>query len=85
MVGTNKLLGQHWLKNRVILDEIADLLKSETTSSLCLEIGPGLGFLTSSLLKRFDKVVAVEFDERLATNLPKSFPGKNLEVIHDDI
>lgn len=85
MVGTNKLLGQHWLKNRVILDEIADLLKSETASNLCLEIGPGLGFLTSSLLKRFDKVIAVEFDERLATNLPKSFPGKNLEVIHDDI
>jgi 16S rRNA (adenine1518-N6/adenine1519-N6)-dimethyltransferase len=93
MVGTNKSLGQHWLKNRQILDEIADLASEgsacdsaeKTEVETCLEIGPGLGFLTSSLLKRFSKVIAVEFDERLATNLPKSFPGKNLEVINGDI
>ena len=54
-------------------------------AKLCVEIGPGLGFLTSSLLKRFDKVIAVEFDDRLAENLPNSFPGKNLEVVHGDI
>ena len=82
MVGTKKSLGQHWLKNRAILEEIADLAGK---GELCVEIGPGLGFLTSSLLKRFDKVVAVEYDERLADNLPKSFPGKNLEVVKGDI
>lgn len=93
----NKSLGQHWLKNRAILDEIADLAAynyndcndesadffSAITETV-LEIGPGLGTLTSSLLKRFNKVIAVEFDERLANNLPKSFPGKNLEVINAD-
>ncbi len=78
----NKSLGQHWLKNRVILDEIAS---EAGKGRLCLEIGPGLGTLTSSLLKRFDKVIAVEYDENLAKNLPKSFPGKNLEVINADI
>ena len=77
-----KSLGQNWLYNRTILDEIASLAGD---GGLCVEIGPGLGTLTSSLLKRFDKVVAVEFDERLAENLPKSFPGKNLEVINEDI
>ena len=77
----NISIGQHWLKNRVILDEIA---AEAGEGELCLEIGPGLGTLTSSLLKRFDKVVAVEFDERLAKNLPKSFPGKNLEIINED-
>ena len=82
MVGTNKALGQHWLKNRAILDEIASLAGE---GGLLVEIGPGLGFLTSSLLKRFDKVVAVEYDKRLAENLPKSFPGKNLEVVNEDI
>lgn len=91
-----KSLGQNWLKNRAILDEIADLAvmspnnesvdkSSENRGGLCIEIGPGLGTLTSSLLKRFDKVIAVEFDERLAENLPKSFPGKNLEVVNGDI
>ena len=77
-----KSLGQHWLKNRAILEEIADLAG---TGGLCVEIGPGLGFLTSSLLKRFDKVVAVEYDADLARKLPGSFPGKNLEVINADI
>lgn len=78
----NKSLGQHWLKDRAILDEIAD--ESIDEVSTCLEIGPGLGTLTSSLLKRFEKVVAVEFDPKLAHNLPNSFPGKNLEVINED-
>ena len=82
MVGTKKSLGQHWLKNREILDEIAELTGS---GGLCVEIGPGLGFLTSSLLRRFDKVIAVEYDDRLAANLPKSFPGTELEVVHGDI
>ena len=115
----NKSLGQHWLKDRAILDTIADLsrdneisteplfegirsydeserqgpvttgaldapLKKTVQTNLVVEIGSGLGTLTSSLLKRFDKVIAVEYDERLATNLPKSFPGKNLEVINED-
>ena len=79
----NKSLGQHWLKNREILEEIADSSAVEIAEK-CVEIGPGLGTLTSSLLKRFDKVIAVEFDKRLAENLPKSFPGKNLEVINAD-
>lgn len=82
----NKSLGQHWLKNRDILNTIADLAAGDksTTATLCLEIGPGLGTLTSSLLKKFDRVIAVEYDEKLATNLPKSFPGTNLQVVHDD-
>lgn len=112
-----KSLGQNWLNNRAILEEIADLaagrgaaglfaetgltredaLEVEGSASnlsaktevkqdeVCLEIGPGLGTLTSSLLKRFRKVIAVEYDERLAKNLPKSFPGTNLEVVEGDI
>ena len=89
-----KSLGQHWLKNRVILDEIADLSLLGVGGSaevffekglICVEIGPGLGFLTSSLLRRFSEVIAVEFDSRLAENLPKSFPGKNLKVVNENI
>lgn len=77
-----KFLGQHWLKNRDILDEIARLTGR---GEVCVEIGPGLGTLTSSLLKKFSKVIAIEYDKDLANNLPKSFPGKNLEVINADI
>ena len=78
-----KSLGQNWLKDRSVLEEIAELSFEDV--DLCLEIGPGLGTLTSSLLRRFKKVIAVEFDETLAKNLPNSFPGKNLEVVNTDI
>ena len=80
-----KALGQNWLKNREILDNIAMLsLPDNSNIETCLEIGPGLGTLTSSLLRIYPEVVAVEFDESLARNLPKSFPGKNLKVINED-
>lgn len=77
----NKALGQHWLYNRAILDEIAKLAGE---GDLCVEIGPGLGTLTAALFRRFDKVIAVEYDAELARKLPGSFPGKNLEVVNED-
>lgn len=79
----NKSLGQHWLKDRFLLDLIADYA-AENEQSTCLEIGPGLGTLTSALLRQFEQVIAVEYDQRLAHNLPASFPGKNLTVINQD-
>ena len=80
----NKSLGQHWLKDREILAAIADEAKLTATDTV-LEIGPGLGTLTSELLRRAERVVAVEFDGELARKLPSQFPGKNLEVFNQDI
>lgn len=79
-----KSLGQHWLKDRDILINIADHASTDD-ASVVVEIGPGLGTLTSALFQFFEKVIAVELDDRLAENLPKSFPGKNLEVVHSDV
>jgi len=80
----NKSLGQHWLHDRNVLSNIAD--QAELTSDdTVLEIGPGQGTLTSELLRRAGKVMAVEFDSELARKLPAQFPGKNLEVLTDDI
>lgn len=90
----NKIhLGQHWLKNRNILDQIASLASPEPLEAalppnpaptLCLEIGPGLGTLTASLFRHFNQILAIEFDPKLAKNLPYSFPGKNLIVKNCD-
>lgn len=81
---TNKSLGQHWLHDRSVLAHIADCADIQAGDTV-LEIGPGLGTLTSELLRRAHKVIAVEFDPELARKLPAQFPGKNLEVIHQDI
>lgn len=80
----NKSLGQHWLKDRLILEAIADSAEL-TDADTVLEIGPGLGTLTSVLLSRARQVSAVEFDPELARKLPGQFPGKNLSVHHADI
>ena len=82
----NKSLGQHWLRDRVVLDGIAEEAEIKN-GDFVLEIGPGLGTLTSSLLKfagKDGKVLSVEFDENLAKKLPAQFPGKNLTVKNTD-
>lgn len=84
MVAPNKSLGQHWLRDRDVLAHIADCAEI-TDKDMVLEIGPGLGTLTSELLRRADRVTSVEFDPELARKLPKQFPGKNLTVIESDI
>ena len=81
---TKKELGQHWLRDREILAAIADSV-SIISDDTILEIGPGLGTLTSELLRRAGQVVAVEYDEDLARKLPGQFPGTNLVVHHQDI
>jgi 16S rRNA (adenine1518-N6/adenine1519-N6)-dimethyltransferase len=65
----NKSLGQHWLKDRLILEAIADCADI-TDQDTVLEIGPGLGTLTSILLSRAKDGVAGEFDGELARKLP---------------
>jgi len=80
----NKSLGQHWLKDRLILEAIADSAEI-TDHDTVVEIGPGLGTLTSVLLSRAKEVIAVEFDAELARKLPGQFPGKNLTVHNQDI
>ena len=82
--GPKKSLGQHWLKDPEILADIAEAAEL-TSDDVVLEIGPGLGTLTSRLLARANSVTAVEFDADLARKLPGQFPGKRLTVVNQDI
>lgn len=82
--GPKKSLGQHWLKDPEILADIAEAAEL-TGDDVVLEIGPGLGTLTSRLLARANSVTAVEFDADLARKLPGQFPGKKLTVVNQDI
>lgn len=79
-----KSLGQHWLKDRDVLAGIAEAADISGADTV-LEIGPGLGTLTSELLRRAKRVVAVELDSELAAKLPGQFPGTALEVVNTDI
>ena len=82
--GPKKSLGQHWLKDPEILADIAEAAEL-MGDDVVLEVGPGLGTLTSRLLARANSVTAVEFDADLARKLPGQFPGKKLTVVNQDI
>jgi 16S rRNA (adenine1518-N6/adenine1519-N6)-dimethyltransferase len=79
-----KSLGQNFLIDNNILDKIVN--SGELTSGdLVLEIGPGLGALTTRLASRAGRVVAVEFDRGLFGILQGIFAGQsNLSLINAD-
>lgn len=84
VVVPKKSLGQHWLTDKEIISSIVDMADLKN-HDVVLEIGPGLGTMTREILKRANKVIAVEYDEDLAKKLPSQYPGKNLEVVNQDI
>ena len=78
----NLKLGQIFLINERIVEEQichANLSKQDRV----LEIGPGLGILTTKLAARVNKVYAIEYDNRLYSYLKKIVPG-NVELILGD-
>lgn len=66
----NKDLGQHILKNPLVVNGIIERADIKPTDTV-LEVGPGTGNLTVKLLEKAKKVVAVEKDARLAAELVK--------------
>ncbi len=81
---TNKSLGQHWLTDLSALGDIASAADI-TPDDVIVEIGPGPGTLTQLLVKQAKQVIAVEFDAKLARELPRRVKADNLRVVTQDI
>jgi 16S rRNA (adenine1518-N6/adenine1519-N6)-dimethyltransferase len=79
-----KSLGQHWLYDEASLQAMVHAAGVQPVDTV-LEIGPGLGTLTKLLVEQAAQVVAVEFDDALARDLPSRVPANNLRVVHEDI
>ncbi|MEO7617604.1 MAG: 16S rRNA (adenine(1518)-N(6)/adenine(1519)-N(6))-dimethyltransferase RsmA [Candidatus Saccharibacteria bacterium] len=78
----NKGLGQHFLIDRGSLEAIMGAAQPCSTDTV-LEIGPGLGVMTTELIRVAGRVVAVETDAILAELLRRDAP-ENLEVVEED-
>lgn len=81
---TKKSLGQHWLHDPESLQAMCDAAHLQPDDTV-LEVGPGPGTLTRLLVGRAAQVVAVEFDQKLAAELPARVPATNLQVVQQDI
>lgn len=70
----SKRLGQHFLRDRRTIQRIIEALAPQSNETI-VEIGPGTGALTSALVESGARVVAVEFDRKLAPLLQERFGG----------
>ena len=78
-------LGQHFLIKGSVLERIAAAAVPARQGPV-IEIGPGRGALTEKLLKRADRVIAIEVDPYLAEHLGRKFAGEpRLEIIEADV
>jgi 16S rRNA (adenine1518-N6/adenine1519-N6)-dimethyltransferase len=83
-----KKLSQFFCTRQTLLDLMVDEAKLNS-KDIVLEIGPGTGIMTSLLLKKAGKVIAVEMDKKMVQIISDRFideikKGK-LEIIHKDI
>ena len=71
----DKDLGQHWLTDELILQEIVDFADI-SAEDVVLEIGPGTGTLTDVLAETGADILALEFDSTRASALHKKYADK---------
>ena len=83
MIHPKKSLGQNFLIDKNITSNISSIL--DIKDKMILEVGPGTGNLTSSLLKKNpSKVFVVEKDNNLASILKNKF-NDQVVIINEDI
>jgi 16S rRNA (adenine1518-N6/adenine1519-N6)-dimethyltransferase len=83
-VRAKKELGQHFLVDENILGVIGRLAELDE-DDVVLEVGPGLGVLTSYLADRVAQVYAVEVDASLGPQLTERLAGRpNVELRFGD-
>ena len=81
----SKSMGQNFLINPDVPAAIAESSRADGTNGV-LEIGPGIGALSSQLCRRAGKVVAVELDKTLLPILDETMANfDNFEVVSADI
>ncbi len=83
MIKAKKSLGQNFLTDKNVLEEIVNV--TDIQDKIILEIGPGTGNLTSHILKKNPKqIFAIEKDNDLANILRNKFNNK-ITIINDDV
>jgi 16S rRNA (adenine1518-N6/adenine1519-N6)-dimethyltransferase len=79
----NKNLGQNFLIDEGSLNKIAENVSKEDT---VVEIGPGLGTITSILLEKAKKVISIELDPKMCEILKDRFKlYNNFELLNEDV
>jgi 16S rRNA (adenine1518-N6/adenine1519-N6)-dimethyltransferase len=80
-----KSLGQHFLIDEEVLELITSAAELAPTD-IIMEIGPGLGVLTTELARQSGWVVTIELDNKLAAILKQTLASfNNVTILNEDI
>jgi 16S rRNA (adenine1518-N6/adenine1519-N6)-dimethyltransferase len=80
-----KKFGQHFLIDQNVLQAIANAIVPRE-DEVVVEIGPGRGALTDILASRPNRLVAIELDRALATQLRERYASRpNVTIIEQDV
>src|SRR5438270_11687265 len=83
--GRKPRLGQNFLADPQAAEWIVDAL-GDTSQTVVVEIGPGTGALTQALARNAGRLIAIEVDRMLATQLRYDYSGRpNVEIIEADV
>ncbi len=82
-VKPKKFLGQHFLKDLKIAQDIADTVDACPELPI-LEVGPGMGVMTQFLIKKQRPLKVVEIDFESVAYLRDNFPELEEHIIEDD-
>lgn len=83
LVRPKKFLGQHFLKDLNVAQDIADTVDA-CPGLPVLEVGPGMGVLTQFLVKKERPVKVVELDFESVAYLREAYPELEENIIEDD-
>ena len=83
LVKPKKFLGQHFLKDLKVAQDIADTVDACPDLPV-LEVGPGMGVLTQYLLPKQRPLKVVELDFESVAYLREAFPQLEEGIIEDD-
>ncbi len=79
-----KSLGQHFLNNQLLAEQIVDLLPGNANHHI-IEIGPGKGILTAFLFNRFGKKLhLIELDHEFVIELKYRFSSISEQILEAD-
>src|ERR1700687_6001257 len=84
MTSAKRRFGQNFLVDHNVVERIIEAVRPQPDETI-VEIGSGRGALTSRLLERAGRVVAIEFDRDLVPQLRDQFAKfSNLTVVEAD-
>jgi 16S rRNA (adenine1518-N6/adenine1519-N6)-dimethyltransferase len=84
MIKAKKKYGQNFLVDKGVINKIIQAINPNNSEKI-LEIGPGLGALTTQILNKIDHINVVEIDPDMIKALQEKIPSTSITIFSSNI